>query len=143
MDMDSADDDWKNLKDTQYDPVPGLPTQKDGSPIDKVGCLYFSAFALAFLVLLIKLFVDDPPKSFKEFIFGLPDLLVLVFFFPAGLAPLFAFFLPKSFEFGAFLPIGWIIYIAHGIAIACSKNRKTIRMLLIMLIILLFIRPVL
>ena len=60
-------------------------------------------------------------------------------FFPAGLAPLFTLFLPKGFELGAFLPIGWAVYIAHGIALARAKNHKTIRTLLIVLVVLLLI----
>ena len=47
-------------------------------------------------------------------------------------------FLPKGFELGA-VPAGWIIYIAHGIALACAKKRKTICTLLITLVILLLI----
>ena len=137
--MDSTDDDWKNLKDTQYDPV-SEPQGQQEYPSIKKGCLYFSAIAFALLFLFIKqLCIDDPPDSFKEFVRCSPDLLILLFFFPAGLAPLFMLFLPKGFELGAFLPIGWTIYITHGIALAYTKNHKIICTLLIILIILLII----
>ena len=137
--MDSEKDDWKNLKDTQYDSIPELPTQQEAPPIIKVGCFYFSAVTLALFILLIKLFVNDPPESFKEFICCFPKVLALMAFFPAGLAPLFVPFLPNNFELGAFLPISWIVYIVHGIATACAQNRKTICTLLIVLVLLLLV----
>ena len=100
------------------------------------GYLWFSAFALAFLFLLIKLCIDDPPKSFKEFICCFPKVLGLVIVFPIGLGSLL---LPKGFDLEAFLPIGYIVYIAHGIATACAQNRKTICTLLTILVILLLV----
>ena len=137
--MYSADDDWEKLKDTQHEPIP-KPQEERERPSIKKGRFYFAAVVVALLFLSIKQWgIDDPPSSFKEFVQCSPDLLILLPFFPAGLAPLFVPFLPNNFELGAFLPISWIVYIVHGIATACAQNRKTICTLLTILVILLLV----
>lgn len=128
--MNSTDDDWEDLKDTQYDPIP----EPQEHPKIKKGGLYFLTWGAALIIFIGLQFLYHGPRVLDALVGG----LVGIPFFPVGLGAPFAEYLPSWLV----MPVlcgGWLFYFLHAFALARACDKIRVRNLLILLAVVLLL----
>ena len=133
--MNSGDDDWKNLKDTQYDTVSEPSAQEEPSPVKfdlmkRKRRVYFLTWGAALVLFIAMMF---PRYGINSFAY-----LILIPLFPVGFPAIFFEYLSDS-SAGFLIWIAYVFYVLHACIYAWSRNKTLVRCLLVLLAIVLFI----
>jgi hypothetical protein len=123
----------------KHDPILGMPSLLLAQEVfsARKGCLWSSTVATALLILCVVLLCNGSisPDSLQEFFAGIPELLLLIIFFPAGLIWWLNQILPSGSELNnGLVMLGWGIYLIHGLILLIAKRWKTVVALMMILV---------
>ena len=132
--IDSTDDDWRNLKDAQHDPIPELSTQDAVSVkfdlMKRKGRVYFLAWCAALVLFIVMMFPRYGISSF--------GYLITIPLFPVGFPAIFSEYLSDD-SAGVLIVIAYVFYVLHALVYAFSRNKTLVRWLLVLLAVVLLI----